>query len=149
MSCDRFKELMMGRLDGELSEEQSGELRDHLRRCEACREESEGFAALKEGLAMIEFKEPTDAELERYWRGIYNRLERGLGWVFFSLGAVVVLCYGAFALLEELFKHPKVALGLKIGVGALVLGVVVLFVSILRERLAVRKKDRYSKEVRR
>lgn len=149
MSCDRFRQLMMGRLDGELPEEQREELKEHLHHCEACRKELEGFAALKEELAMMEFKEPTDAELERYWRGIYNRLERGLGWILFSLGAVVVICYGAFELLEELFKNPTVALVLKIGVGALVMGGVVLFVSILRERLAVRKKDRYSKEVKR
>ena len=109
----------------------------------------EGFAELKAGLAMIKFKEPTDAELERYWRGIYNRLERGLAWILFSVGAIIVLCYGAFELLEEMIKDPSIALILKIGVGALVLGGVALFVSILRERLAVRAKDKYSKEVER
>ncbi len=149
MNCDDARRMIMGYLDDELPKEERESLEDHMRTCDGCRKEHEGFAELKEGLAMIKFKEPTDAELERYWRGIYNRLERGLAWILFSVGAIIVLCYGAFKLLEEMVKDLGIALVLKIGVGALVLGGVVLFVSVLRERLAVQAKDKYSKEVER
>ena len=98
---------------------------------------------------MMKFKEPTDVELERYWHSVYNRLERGLGWVLFSLGAIIVLCYGGFKLVEEIVRDPGVAVLLKVGIVALVFGTVILFVSLLRERLAVVKVDRYSKEVER
>ena len=98
---------------------------------------------------MIRFKEPSDAELERYWSSIYNRLERGAGWILLSVGAIILLCYGAFRLVEGIIKDPKVAIVLKVGVVALVFGVVILFVSLLRERLAVRKVDKYSREVER
>ena len=59
------------------------------------------------------------------------------------------MCYGSFKLLEELIKDPKVAVTLKIGAVAAVFDVVVLFVSALRERLAVCKVDKYSKEIER
>jgi hypothetical protein len=107
------------------------------------------MASLKESLAMMKFKEPSDVELEKYWASIYSRLERGAGWVLLSLGAILLLCYGSFRLLEGLIKDPTVDVVVKVGVVALVFGVVILFVSLLRERLAVRKADRYSKEIER
>ena len=96
---------------------------------------------------MIHFKEPTDAELDRYWSSVYNRLERSLGWILFSLGAIVVLSWTAFLVLEELLGDPEISLLLKIGVVSLVIGLVVLFVSLVRERLTIRKTDKYSREI--
>lgn len=149
MSCQDYRQLMTGYIDGELSDAQRRELESHLRDCEACARELGEFVAIKENLTMIKFKDPSDAELERYWGRVYNRLERGVGWILFSLGAIVVLSWGAFELLEEIVQDPNVSLVLKVGVVALVVGVVVLFVSLVRERLTVRKTDKYSREVER
>ncbi len=149
MSCDQFKPMMMGYLDGELQPEQRARFEGHLASCEACRLELAEFRKVKEELAMMQFGEPSDVELERYWRGIYNRLERGVAWILFSAGAIILLCYGGFKLVEEVIKDPTVAFVVKAGVLALIFGIVILFVSLLRERLAVRKVDKYSKEVER
>jgi len=149
MSCEEFKPMMMAYIDDELPDEERERFERHLEGCESCKRELSEFASLKEELAMVKFTEPTDAELERYWRGVYNRLERGLGWILFSAGAILLLCYGAFVLLEEVIRDPNVALAVKIGVSALIVGAVILFVSLLRERLAVRKSDKYSREVER
>jgi predicted anti-sigma-YlaC factor YlaD len=147
MTCDDFRPLITGYLDGELADEDRRRLEDHLGTCDTCARELEAMKRLKEDLAMMRFKEPSDVELERYWQGVYNRLERGLGWILFSAGAIILLCYGAFRLIEGLIADPTVSLALKVGVVALTFGVIVLFVSLLRERLAVRKVDRYSKEI--
>jgi predicted anti-sigma-YlaC factor YlaD len=147
MSCERFSPLLSGYVDGELAADERRRLEEHLETCAACRRELEGLKALKEDLAMLKFKEPSDAELERYWAGVYNRLERGIGWILLSLGAILLLSYGALQFIEGLIRDPGVALVVKIGTCALVVGLVVLFVSLLRERLTVRKVDRYSKEV--
>lgn len=147
MSCEQYKSMITAHVDGELSGEQIDELQRHLFTCESCKRELADVTALKEALDMIRFTEPTDAELDRYWRGIYNRLERGAGWVLLSLGAIVLLCYGGFKLVEEIVRDPTVAWVVKGAVLALVFGAVILFVSLLRERLAVRKSDRYSREV--
>ncbi len=149
MSCEEFKPLITGYLDDELSPQQQQRLESHLSTCQQCTAELANLADLKENLAMIKFKEPSDAELDRYWKSIYNRLERGLGWILFSAGAIIVLCYGGFKLIEQLIKDPSIALLLRIGLMALVFGVVILFVSLLRERLAIRKVDKYSKEIER
>ena len=51
--------------------------------------------------------------------------------------------------MEEIVRDPNVATVLKVGVVAAILGLAILFVSILRERLAVSKADRYSREIKR
>jgi len=149
VSCEDYKHLMTGYLDGELPDAQRERLESHLRACEACTGELEEFRTIKEHLTMIKFKEPSDTELERYWSRVYNRLERGVGWILFSLGAIVVLCWAAFAFIDEMIKDPDISWVLKIGVVSLIVGAVVLFVSLVRERLTVRKTDKYSREVER
>ena len=136
-------------VDGELAPDQRKRLEEHLAGCESCKRELAEMTALKEELDMIRFTEPTDAELDRYWRSVYNRLERGIGWVLLSLGAIVLLCYGGFKLVEAVIRDPQIQWWVKGGVLAAIFGAAILFVSLLRERLAVRKVDKYSKEVRR
>ena len=149
MSCEDLGHLITGYVDGELSDAERRKLEDHLAACEACRRELDECATIKEHLTMIKFKEPSDAELERYWRSVYNRLERGAAWILFSLGAIVVICWGAFLAIEEMIKDPGISIVLKVGVVALIVGGVVLFVSLVRERLTLRKTDKYSREVER
>ena len=84
MNCEELKSTMMSYLDGELPEEERARFERHLSQCETCADEFAGLGKLKEELAMLKFREPSDVELEAYWRGVYNRLERGVGWVFFS-----------------------------------------------------------------
>ena len=149
MNCEDFKPMITACVDGELEADQRQLLEEHLAACEACRRELAEVRALKEDLDMMKFTEPTDAERDRYWRSVYNRLERGLAWVLFSIGAIVLLCYGGFKLVEEVVRDPAIAWWVKGGVVAVVFGLAILFVSLLRERLALRKSDRYSKEIER
>ncbi len=149
MNCETYKQWISGYVDEELGVEERRQLESHLSTCESCRRELEELVQLKESLAMIQFKEPSDAELDRYWGNVYNRLERGVGWICFSLGAIMLLCWGAFAMIEELIQDPGVSMVVKTGVVALIVGAVILFVSIARERLTVRKTDKYSREVER
>lgn len=148
MNCEAFQENMMAFLDGELPPETRAAFESHLSVCDTCAGEFSAFSELQEELKMMTFKEPSEAELERYWGSIYNRIERGTGWVLFSVGSILLLCYGAFKLIEEMVRNPDVALALKTGTLALIFGLVVLLVSVLRERLAVRKVDKYSREVK-
>lgn len=149
MNCDHFKPMMMAYLDGELSPEEHTQYQAHLADCQACKRELDEFAKLKEELTMMKFKEPSDIELDHYWRSVYNRLERRIGWALFSAGSIILLCYGGYKLIEEIVKDPTVSAVMKVGVVAAMFGAVILFVSSLRERLAVRKVDKYSKEVER
>ncbi len=149
MNCENYRQWISGYVDEELDANQREQLEGHLHTCESCRRELEELVQMKESLAMIQFKDPLDAELDRYWGGVYNRLERGLGWISFSLGAILLLCWGAFAMIEEVIQDPGVSMMVKIGMVALIVGAVILFVSLARERLMIQRKDKYSREVER
>ena len=149
MSCEDMRPLITGSIDGELSPEQCATLEGHLAECDRCRREMEQMSRLAEELVNMAFREPSDDELERYWRCVYNRLERRLGWILFTVGALAVLCCCGYRLIERVTRDPGAGLVLQIGVIALVVGAVLLFVSVLRERLAVCRSDQYSKRVKR
>ncbi len=142
----KIKELLLPYLEGKLGEGERKEVEEHLKVCEECKAEIKKYIELEEGLKMMKLKEPDERVWENYWTSVYNRLERKIGWILFSLGAIIVLFFGVYQFIDELLKDPKTPLILKIGIFSLSLGAVVLFVSILREQLFSGKRERY-KEV--
>ncbi len=66
--CEKYKGLMMGLMDGELSGEEASEVNSHLIRCEACREEYEELQKTSNKLKDISLAEPYDAVLDRVWK---------------------------------------------------------------------------------
>ena len=103
---------------------------------------------LKQITDEVTLAKPEDEVWEQYWGGVYNRIERGVGWILFSIAAILLIIYGGFKVIEELVKDPTVDVILKAGLLVMIAGLAVLFVSVLRERLYFWKKDRY-KNVRR
>jgi predicted anti-sigma-YlaC factor YlaD len=148
MTCRDYKEMIMGYLDDELEHEQRKDLEKHLAGCPQCSKEVEEFTKLKEITEGVTLVEPEDRLWQEYWGSIYNRIERGIGWIVFSVAGVLLVIYGGFKVIEELIRDRSVGLVLKAALLALIAGMAVLFVSVLRERLYFWKKDRY-RDVRR
>jgi predicted anti-sigma-YlaC factor YlaD len=148
MTCHDYRDLMMGYLDGELSSEQRRRFEEHLAGCPDCAGELNEFKKLKAITDEVTLVEPEDRMWQDYWGGIYNRIERGIGWILFSVAAILLVIYGGFKAIEAIMNDPSVQLLLKVALGVLVLGLAILFVSVLRERLYFWRRDRY-KDVRR
>ena len=83
-----------------------------------------------------------------YWANVYNRLERGVGWLLFSVGAIILLAYGAWHFVQDFVLDSSIPLLVRAGVCAATLGAIVLLVSVFRERLFIRSKERYKEIVR-
>ena len=148
MACDDYKDLMMGYLDEELSAEQKSRIEEHLATCKQCAAQLQEFRQLKAITDQVTLVEPEDRLWQQYWDGVYNRIERGVGWIIFSVAAILLTIYGGFKAIEAIIKDPAVEITLKIALLALLVGLAILFVSVLRERLYFWQKDRY-KDVRR
>jgi hypothetical protein len=148
MTCHDFKDLMMGYLDNELSDESRRRFEEHVDGCPECARELEEFKRLKIITDEVTLVEPEDRLWQDYWNGVYNRIERGVGWIIFSIAAILLTIYGGFRAIEAIIRDPKIEFIFKAGLLALLVGLAILFVSVLRERIYFWKKDRY-KDVRR
>jgi len=85
---------MMGYLDDELDDDQQKTLQQHLDSCPACTAELEEFSQLKQITDDATLAEPEEVLWKQYWGGVYNRIERGAGWVLFSVASILLLMYG-------------------------------------------------------
>ncbi|MCK5712309.1 MAG: zf-HC2 domain-containing protein [Hyphomicrobiaceae bacterium] len=111
MTCNNYKDLMMGYLDDELSDEQRIKFKEHLTDCSDCRQELEEFKKLKAITDDVTLMEPEDKIWEQYWGNLYNRLERGIGWILFGISAILLLIYGGFKMIEEIVNDPTTGFG--------------------------------------
>ena len=148
MTCQDYKDLMMAYLDNELNETDKRRFEEHLASCAHCAREMEEFKRLKEMTDGIALAEPENRVWNQYWGNVYNRMERGVGWVISSVAAILLLVYGGFIAIERLIEDPALSILLKAGLLALLGGSAILFVSALRERIYFWSRDRY-KDVRR
>ena len=148
MTCPEYKDLMMGYLDDELDQQQKDKFEQHLKSCKDCSAELEQFKKLKRITDSVALAEPEDKIWQQYWSCVYNRIERGIGWIMMSIAGIALLIYGGFKAIEQMIEDPNISIALKITMLAFIAGIAILFVSVLREKLYFRKKDRY-KDVRR
>jgi len=148
MTCREYKDVMMAYLDGELENEQIKQFQAHLKDCPACRQDLEEFTSLKEITDSVSLVEPEDRVWDQYWDNVYNRLERRMGWVFFSIAGILLGLFGGFKVVEAVILDSKMDLMFKVCLLVLILGLSILFASVLRERLYFWQRDRY-KDVRR
>lgn len=145
---DRARRLLMAGLDGELAAAEAKELESLLAADPTLRDEWNRLVRLKEVTDTMKLREPPDQVWQDYWASIYARLERGIGWILFSVGAIVLISYGAWKGAQQLFADTTMPLFLKAAIAATIVGVVVLVVSVVREKLFMRSAERY-KDVQR
>ena len=143
MDHQKIKELISSYYDEELDEEQKKLVERHLEECSECRKEFEEMGKFEEVMSRMALKKPPKEAWQMYWTSVYNRLERGIGWILFSIGAITLLFFGGYKLVEGIIQDASVPLILKIGILSVLGGLVVLLVSLLREQLFVRKRERY------
>lgn len=138
------RELLAGYVDGELPDKQRKELEEELKNNAELRAELEEFMSLKEITGIVKYADLPDEVWENYWQNLYRKLERGVGWIFMSFGAIVLICYGMFELFKGLYTDPEVPLLVSISASVLTIGAVILLVSFVRERIFAYNRERYS-----
>lgn len=142
------RHLMMAALDGELAAAERAELERRLAAEPDLRKEWERLQRLKELTKMSKIKSPPEEQWDHYWRSVYNRIERGIGWILVSVGAAVLIGYGLWHAVQNLLGATDMPEYLKLAIFAVLVGGVVLLISIVREKLFTYRHDPY-KEVER
>jgi predicted anti-sigma-YlaC factor YlaD len=147
MDHERIRELISSYLDNELDEEQRRVVEEHIENCPECRKEYGEMARFEEVMRKMSLKQPPKEAWEVYSESVYNRVERGIGWMLLSIGAMILLFFAGYEIVKGVIQDPTVPLIVKAGILLGMGGVVVLLVSLVRERLFVNKRERY-KEIK-
>ena len=92
------------------------------------------FPGIRRDNGMNEGQQPDDST---------TRAGMGAGQVLVILGLILVYGVGGYWLIFEVFEDPEAPWFLKFGLPALVIGVTILFFTVLAQRLKAAKPDKY------
>lgn len=145
---DHIRNLMMASIDGESSPQEESELKKILLEQPEWAEEYHQLKTMKEMTSQTKLKEPEPELWDNYKRTVFTRVERGIGWILFTVGALVLLFYAAWMMLSSVLTDPGLAWGLKAAIVSVAAGVIILLVSLLREKLYLDKHERYKDVIR-
>lgn len=143
MIDERMRNRMMAALDGEQDEAERQELVDALARDAELAAEWDRLQRLTEVTRTMTFEIPPDQVWQDYWSSVYSRLERGVAWIFFTIGAVVLISWGVWNAVKEVFRSSDAPWFVEVGTLCLIVGTVILLVSVIREKLFVNRRNPY------
>lgn len=143
-TCNRYETDGMAYLDGEMTPEAKAEYEQHLSACQRCREEVEGIRIVMERSKILQFRDPGDEFWDRYYASLAVRLERRFGWALILVGILVNLVYALYRYVTdpEFFEIDHLA-GF-----AIIVGILILFAAVLRQRYLESKHDKYKDVMR-
>lgn len=143
-TCTRYQTEGMRWLDGELSVQEAARYEGHVRECEECRSELSSLGRVVRMTEELKLRAPDDEFWSGYWESVYRKSERRLGFILLIAGVVALLGYALFRAVTS----PSFLSYEGISVALILVGLVVIFVSVARERYHESKSDPY-KEVER
>jgi ferric-dicitrate binding protein FerR (iron transport regulator) len=147
---DRVHSMMMAALDEECSEAERRELEALVAARPELADEWARLKRLKEVTVTLEVRQPPREIWDSYRVTVLHRTERSVAWMLIVLGIAVLGIGALWRALDAMFANwAEIPLEVRIGGSALAAGVVVLIVSIVRERLTLHRRDPYSKEIER
>ncbi len=144
---ERFIYLIEKYFDGELTSDEKNEF-DSLLLDENLKNEFEEQKRVKEVLNKMKLKNPSAEVWDKYWLGVYNKVERGIAWIAISIGVLILIVYGSIEAVENFLADTQTPGIVKFGISALVIGGLILLFSLIREKLFTGTRDKY-KEVQR
>ena len=144
----RNEEFLMRALDDELEPAESVEFERLLSDNPELRGEWDRLSKLQEVTANMRLRNAPEKMWDGYWNSVYSRLERGVAWILVSIGAIVLGSWGAWQFVQDLMADADLPTFVKWSILALIVGLVILLVSVLRHRIFVSQSDPY-KEIER
>jgi len=129
-------EELMRYLDGEVGPEERVRIERSVERSTEERRELAIYRAMKDDLQTL--KLGAGGPDGSIWNAVNRKLARPLGWVLFLIGSLVWGVYGVYAYLtsQHLFWE-------KLATSAIVIGILLLFASVIWERYRVWLTDPY------
>lgn len=133
-------ELLSGYIDGELTQQEQQRVRLHCETCASCGEQLEELKALRQQVGQASFGTHDANQWRENMNDVPTRASRGLGWLLLIGGALIA---AGFAVFVFFINVDGLSLVERLIIGGIYGGLLLLFVSVLRQRLIERKTDKY------
>ncbi|HUV36476.1 MAG TPA: zf-HC2 domain-containing protein [Patescibacteria group bacterium] len=139
MTCPRMEHDGMRYIDGEMTGGERAAFERHLDECGDCRRTLGELGEVNRLTESIMIKDPQDEFWALYWKSIYRRLERKTAWIFMIAGIGMLVGYELY---RAFSSFGRVTFQ-KIALIVFIVGVVLLLVSVVRERIHQYRSDPY------
>ena len=83
-------------LDSEMTHEEQAEYEAHIQGCEVCERELREMGRVVGFTNEIRLRKPDEQFWADYWRGVYRRMERGVGFFLIAAGLAALTVFGIF-----------------------------------------------------
>jgi len=140
--------LLSAYVDGELADDDVKRIEAHLAENPETRAMVKRLRSLNSLTGSMQMKEAPLEAWEGFWDSIYNRSERSLGWLLLILGMVLIGGYAMWELLSVLLVTDNLPFYVRGGVFVLMAGILIMLVSVVRERIHKRNRTRYKDVIR-
>lgn len=137
------RDLLMRALDGEFDAAERAAFEALLERDDELRAEWRRLSRVREATMGLKLRNPPEEVWDGYWTSVYSRVERGVGWLLLSVGAIVVGSWAVWRWVGDLLADTTLPLAVRYGVLAVFFGLVILLVSVVRHRVSVSRTDPY------
>jgi anti-sigma factor RsiW len=131
--------MLSAYLDGELTQGDNQRVRLYLEQNPEAREAYDEMQQLQQLTAGIRFGDPAEEALDAMEQSLSVRAPRRFGWLLVIVGFAAWVVYALVLTL----RNPRWPTLPELFTGAIIVGAVLLFLSVLRQRLLERPLDRY------
>ena len=138
-SCDLYVELLSGYLDGELTQGDRQRVELHIETCPACQKTFDEMTCLRNDVGKLSFGEMSSEEWSKIMNGVTVRTSRFFGWVLYIGSLLLLIGYGSY----EFAIDDEVPALIKTGIAGVVIGIILLLVSVIRQRMISARHDKY------
>ena len=152
--CNETEPLLSGYLDGELTQGDRQRVELILEDCAECARVFDEMKKLRQHVGGIPYETMTETEKSKMSRSAEASVGASVGQVLFLAGLVLVYGVGAYWVCSDLITDAefsktgdakdKVPMFIRIGVPALVIGLGILFFTVLLQRIKAAKTDKYT-----
>lgn len=143
--CEDVAVQLSAYLDDELTQQTSQRIALHLKQCRQCDELYRELSAQRSELKQALLETPEVAELRQLEQEPGVRGLAFIGWGLFIFAALLLAALLSWQFIASLLSASGLVLWMQLASGLLYLGLFVLFLSVLRQRLIARKTDKYKK----
>jgi hypothetical protein len=137
--CKKIADMISGYLDGELTQGDRQYVEIHLEGCPQCRRTHDEMARLREAVGNLSFPEMSPEAWSHMMNDLTVRTSRRAGWLLYVAGLVLLVGYAAY----QFSIDDEIPALIKTSIAGIIVGLVLLFVSVVRQRMIASKSDRY------